>query len=38
MQFAAQQAAADVNQDGLISPQDYSDFFEAYACGACPPP
>ncbi len=38
VQFAAQQAAADVNEDGLISPQDYSDFFAAYACGACPPP
>ncbi len=37
-QFAAQQPEADVNQDGLINSQDYSDFMNAYACGACPIP
>ncbi len=37
-QFAAQDPEADVNQDGLLNPQDYTDFMAAYACGACPNP
>ncbi len=36
--YAAQQPQADVNDDGTINPQDYSDFIAAYACGACPIP
>ncbi len=37
-QFAAQDPQADVNEDGVINPQDYTDFLSAYACGACPNP